>query len=443
MRRFLAWRATGVLSMTQQKITFEWVLEEGRADFWHTLEGNTAGLLGLQSREQIIAKRLLCALSLLFVMIAAAAGAGITPGEQNRREAQKGIAFALELENEAWQQRDRGLYEALIDPNLDDDWVEEWHDHWRSGADEHSSYEAKLLFVREADGIMQATVVTKQPAFEWWQISPYREERFYRRLDQRWIRTVPPASYWGEARQLETDLLHFYYYERDEEAVEAAASKLDAAYSGIYKTLGYGTPPLQKQRIAIVPSPSRRWSSVDQLEITSPLLAQIPSGQRDEEYLASEIMGWFTYRAIRDATPNTTTRYLYRWPLLVLGLRSWLRDDLLNQPAPWHVQAQEILREAALEYLPLQLSYVKDIGGNNRPTREEVILRHVAAESFIRFVAESYGRERLPDLLTALVRYGTWEEIIPPLYGHSTEKFVEDWNAHLLTQYGLEDFMHE
>ncbi len=429
--------------MTQRKISFEWVLEEGRADFWYTLESQPAGLLGVQSREEIIAKQLLRALCLLFVIVAAAAGAGITPSEQNRREAQKGIAFTLDLENDAWQRRDQGLYQALIDPHLNEEWGEEWHSQWRAGADEEPAYEAKLLFVREADDIVQATVLTEDPAFESWQISPYREERFYRRLDQRWVRTVPPASYWGEARQLETNSLHFYYYERDEEAVKAAASKLDAAYPGIYAALGFGTHPIQKQQIAIVPSPSRRWGAADQLEITSPLLAQIPNGQSDEDYLASEIMSWFTYRAIRDATPDSTTRYLYRWPILVLGLRSWLRDELLNQPAPWHLQAQEVLREAAPEYLPLQLSYVTNMGGNNRPTRAEVILRYVAAESLIRFVAEKYGRERLPDLLTALVKYERWEEIIPSLYGHSVEEFVEDWNVHLLTQYGLEELMQE
>ena len=430
--------------MTQHHITFEWVLEESQVDFWRTSEaGDASHPLTLESAEQILAARLLRGLSLLLVVIAAAAGAGLTPGERERREAQQGIAYTLELENEAWQQRNRRLNESLIDPNLDDEWNDEWRDYWRAGEDAKPSYHAELLYVREAEGIMQATVFTKQPAFEWWQINPYREERFYRQVDQRWLRTVPSPAYWGEARQLQTDHLHFYYYERDSVAVEATAIKLESAYVAIYEALGLDAPLDKKQQIAIVPRPTGRWSSVDRFEVTSPLLAQIPREQSDAEYLAYEIMGWFTYRVIRDAMPNSSGRYLYRWPILVLGLRSWLRYDLLDQPSPWHVQAGEILREAAPEYLPINLGHVTDLMSSKRPSHTDVILRYLAAESFMQFVVDSYGRERLPELLNALVRYGTWQEIIPPLYGTSLDEFVKDWNTHLLQEYGLEDLALE
>ena len=434
----------GVHSVAQNHITFEWILEESRVDFWHTPEDEMVGRgHSLQSAEQILAARLLRGLALLLVVIAAAAGAGITSDERELREAHQGIVYTIGLENEAWQKRNRNLNESLIDPNLDDDWVVAWRDHWRAAEDAEPSYKAELLYVRKADGIIQATVLTQQPAFEWWQINPYREERFYRLVDQRWLRTVPSPAFWGEARQFKTDHLHFYYYERDQAAVEAAAAKLETAYVAIYETLGVGAPPPQRQQIAIVPSPTGRWSSVDRLHVTSPLLAQIPNEQSDAEYVAYEVMGWFTYRAIRDATPNTAGRYLYRWPILVLGLRSWLRHDLLDQPSPWHMHARDVLREASPEYLPLRLDQITNIATDRRPTRDEVVLRYLTAESFIQFVVERYGREHLPDFLTALVRYGTWQEIIPPLFGDSVEKFVQEWNAHLLEEYGLEDLAME
>ena len=292
--------------MTQQRITFEWILEESRVEFWRMADGDAHSTrLGMDRAEQRIAMYVLRGLALLFVVIAAAAGAGMTPGERERREAHKGIAFALDLENEAWARRDRGLYESLIDPYLGDDWADEWRDYWRAGADVEPDFEATLLYVAEENGFMQASVITEQPAFEWWQTNPYREERFYRRIDQRWVRTVPPALYWGEVRELETEHLRFTYYERDAEAVEAAAPKLQAAYVGMYQILGVQEIPAEKQVIAVVPNPIGRWSStVPQLQVTSPLLAQIPEGQSTGDYLAYEVMGWFTYRAIRDAAPN-------------------------------------------------------------------------------------------------------------------------------------------
>ena len=429
--------------MTQQRITFEWILEESRVDFWHTQEADNARPpLELNSFEQRIVRWLLRGLAMLLVIVATANAAGMTPGERERREAQKGIAFALSLENEAWARRDRGLYESLLDPQLDEAWEDAWRDSWRAGADVEPNFKAKLLSVHERDGYMQASVITEQPAFEWWQTNPYREERFYRRVDQRWLRTVPPASLWGEARETETAHLRFVYYERDAAAVEIAAPKLEQAYVAMYHTLGLANAPTEKQVIAIVPSPVGRWSStVPQLQVTSPLLAQIPSGQNDGEYLAYEIMGWFTYRAMRDAAPNSDVRYLYRWPILVWGLRGWLRDDLINQPSPWHEGAITILRSSTDTFLPISLQDITDLRANIRPTREEVILRYLAAESFMRFIADHYGRERLPLLLAELVRRSSWDDIIPPVYGDSVEEFEAAWNEHIIMEYGLEDIV--
>jgi hypothetical protein len=431
--------------MAQQRITFEWILEESRADFWRALDADSTGrTAGTSSVEQIIAVRVLRGLALLLVVIATASATGISHSERERREAHKGITFTLSLENEAWQRRDRRLYESLIDPNLDDGWVDEWRDYWRAGVESQPDYEAKLLYVREADGFMQATVITQQPAFEWWQTNPYREERFYRRVNQRWLRTVPPAGHWGETHELATRHLHFIYYELDAAAVEAAAPKLEVAYVEMYRTLGLPDPPDEKQVIKVLPRAIGRWSStMPQFEVTSPLLAQIPESQSDSEYFAYEVMGWFTYRAIRDAAPNMTVRYLYRWPILVWGLRGWLRDDILEQSSPWHVEASAVLREAAPQFLPINFGQITDLRTNARPTREEVILRYLAAESFMTFVVDHYGRDRVPDLLLALVRYSAWEDIIPTVFGDSVPEFLDAWNAHLVHEYGLEDLVLE
>lgn len=428
-----------------QQITFEWVLEDSRVDFWRTPEAeNTLRALALASAERRIAFQVMRALVMLFVVVAAASGAGMTPGENERREAQRGIAFTLQLESEAWARRDRGLYESLIDPYLGDDWEEAWRDYWRAGAETEPSFRATLLQVRETEGYMQATVLTEQPAFEWWQTNPYREERFYRRVDQRWVRTVPSPATWGETRELQTEHLHFIYYERDAVAVQEAAPKLEEAYVGMYRLLGLPEAPGPKQVITVIPHPIGRWSStVPQLQVTSPLLAQIPMGQSEGEFLAYEIMGWFTYRAIRDATPNSGVRYLYRWPILVWGLRGWMRDDLIDQSSPWNVEAIEVLRDSAPQFLPIGLADITDLRTNTRPTREEVILRYLSAESFMKFIIETYGRDHLPVLLAALVRYSSWDDIIGTVYGHSVEEFEARWNAHIIKEYELEDIVGE
>lgn len=421
-----------------QRVTFEWVVDENRSELWRTIPTEQRQQQQVSAEERAIA-RILRGMALLWVIIVAASGAGMSAGERERREAQKGIAFVLGIEQEAWERRDRGLYQSLIDPYIEDDWVNRWSDSWRAGADGKPDYTVTLLDVRETDGLMQATVSLKQPAFEWWQTNPYREERFYRRVDQRWVRTVPAASTWGEMRQFDTEHLRFAFYERDAATVEAAAPKLEKAYVAMYHTLGLRPPTETKPRIVIMPAPVGRWAaSTAEYHVTSPILAQIPVEQSDSEYLAHEVMGWFTYQSMRDAAPDSGVRYLYRWPILVWGLRGWMRDELLNQPSPWHVEAVEILQESAEQYLPVGLQDITDLRTNARPSREEVVLRYLTAESFVRFVVDSYGVDHLPELLQAMVRLGDWNEIIPHVYDRSPAEFEAAWNKYLQKEYEIE-----
>lgn len=425
--------------MAQQPISFEWVVDEDPLAPWQGRAGDeTIHTLGFSAREARLVRRVVHTLSLLLIAICTTAGAGLSEHERARLLAQDGIEFALNQENRAWHTRDRALFETLIDPNLDKRWRAQWRENWHTGAEASFGYHADLLYIQPLDGLIQATVRVEQPALEWWQSSPYRESRFYQRVGQGWLRSAPPPAFWGEHHSLETEHLLFKYREKDAEAVTAAAKSLERAYAEMYPLLGLEAPSLgEKLIINVLPQPVGRWSSsVNALDITSPLLGRIPDGQTEAEFLAYDVMGWFTYRAMRDASPGPAGRYLYRWPILVWGLRGWLRDDLLQQPTPWRAEAMRVFQAAAPTYLPFGLSNVTDLQGEGRPTREQVIMRYLAAESFVGFVADTYGRERLPDLVDALIAYGSWDQIIPTLFGHSTEKFVADWNIYLLEEYG-------
>ncbi len=425
--------------MAQQRITFEWVLEDNRAELWHGL-GDADHGLGLGLAESRLARAVARGALLLLAALILTAAAGLSPVERERRIAERGINLTLEVENSAWRLRDYALYARLIDPTLDERWVAEWRDHWRSGADSGAGYTAKLLDVRADAGLMRATIVTEQPSLEWWQTSPYVETRFYRRMDQFWVRTMPPAEYWGEPHVMRTAHLRFTYFDRDAAAVKAVAAELERAYVDMYAALGMDAPaPAEALTIALVPQPVGRWStSVDRMEVTSPMLTQLPVGQTVGGYLAYEAMGWFTYRALRDAAPGTSSRYLYRWPIVVWGLRGWLRDDLLTERTPWLADVTQVVQAHRDAFLPVRLAHISDLRANIDPTRDEVILRYVVAESFFHFAATKYGRERLPELLNALVRYGKWNEIIPQVYGVSARHFETEWNTFLVEQYDLE-----
>jgi hypothetical protein len=122
-------------------------------------------------------------------------------------------------------------------------------------------------------------------------------------------------------------------------------------------------------------------------------------------------------------------------------LRGWLRDDLLDQPSPWHEEAIEVLRHSAPKFLPIELNDITDLRTKARPTREDVILRYLSAESFMQYVVDTYGRQRLPDLLLTMVLDSSWKDIIPHVYGLSVEEFEAGWIKHLIKEYELEDVM--
>jgi hypothetical protein len=427
--------------MAQQRITFEWILEEEPRDSWKNGEDfPLTSSLALSPGERVVVNRLVRGLSLLLMVVCAAAGTALTPAEQARQQAQTGIDFALHQENLAWRAQDRTLYASLVDPMVGREWREEWQEATRAEDQDSPAYRADLLYVRPADGVdglMQALVHAELPSVEWWQTNPYRENRFYRQVGQGWVRTLPPAGFWGRFQRYETPHLRFTFYARDAAVVKQAAAQLETAYVEMYTLLGLKPPTgHDKLTVDVVARPVGRWApSPTELEVVSPLLAAVPVGQSDADYLAYEAMGWFTYRVLREAAPGLAGRYLYRWPIVVWGLRGWMRDDLLPHTSPWQEDAQRIFWEDGQDDLPLRLATISQLQGQGRPSRSEVIVRYMAAESFIRFVVDTYGRERLPELIDGLVRYGSWETMIPALYGHSVEKFVADWNLYVMEHY--------
>lgn len=172
----------------------------------------------------------------------------------------------------------------------------------------------------------------------------------------------------GAKHELHTERLHFVYYERRR---SRRVSRTQAQKSLCWHVPHVGItrrPRPKASHLCCSPPIGRSSSTIPHLQVTSPLLAQIPVEQSEADYLAYDIMGWFTYRAMRDAAPNAGVRYLYRWPILVWGLRGWLRDDLLEQSSPWREEAIDVLRQASPKFLPIALANITDLRTDTRPT---------------------------------------------------------------------------
>lgn len=435
--------------MARQQIAFEWQIGDATEREWiipplePELFSQTTEHL-LTSGERRLTAWMLRVSAGMVVLFLATAGAGLSTLERDRQIAYSGVQSNLLREDLAWETRDRKTFDSLIDAEtVGDEWVRAWRETWRLELDEAPRYEVELLHIEPLDGqdLVQAQVRLRQPDVEWWRAKHLQEARFYRSTESGWLRTLPPDSYWGEHLTYETDHLRFVYRERDRAAVEAIMHEIDAAYVALYELLSVSLDADKpKLTVNIEPGLVRRLvTGENQIDVMSPVLEKITDGQSTADYLAESIMGRMTYQAIRDAYPSSSGRYLYRWPIMIWGVRGWLRTELLGRTSPWRAEAVEIFYDRSLDNYPLPLTLATDLRGDQQPTRSQVLWRYIAAESIIEYVALTYGRERVPDLLNGLVKYGSWSDLVPNVFGESVEEFELGWNLYLAEAYEISD----
>lgn len=177
----------------------------------------------------------------------------------------------------------------------------------------------------------------------------YRQTRVYQQTSQQqgaaWVRVAPTAAQWGPPRQRESLYFLFRYFAQDEEAVMAAASKLDALYPAFYMTLISGRAgvasdlPSQKLIIDVAPTatlPVRiGLTRVEDAPLTlpSPSATLAPVEMSEEALLVQGVaLALFNRRA---AQSDTLNRLPVGWRFLRSGLRLWLLWDQELPLARW------------------------------------------------------------------------------------------------------------
>jgi hypothetical protein len=61
----------------------------------------------------------------------------------------------------------------------------------------------------------------------------------------------------------------------------------------------------------------------------------------------------------------------------------------------------------------------------------------VALATLVEYAVATYGRERLPALVTGLGQSDSWETLLPAVYGVSAAEFEAGWLAYLKAHYGV------
>lgn len=350
------------------------------------------------------------------------------------------IQSTVDAEAWAWQNSKGAIAQNLIDGEADSDWAQslrwsqEWERRWAGEEAQKPVFEVERVELR--DDLALVDVLAIKPGRPWLS-TPYRETRFYRRIEDRWLRTSPRIEFWGAKRTLDTDYFHLEFYQRDAEAIEAAVDKLDALYVELRRDAGLGTPATNyKLAVEVLPRTDRvTWRfSADELSVTSPILQQVPEGASHADQLIRLVAYPLARRVLGEATDAMQVESY--WQPVLDGVRHWFGWEDEPVPSAWHYYIEGLLRDRIAHAPAVELTYLvtphwRALG------RSDWWVRILAAETVVEYAVETYGRDRLPALLQAFENHETWETLIPAVFDVSVEEFEAGWRSHLLKRFSF------
>jgi hypothetical protein len=432
--------------MARQSVAFEWQITDDER-WWNHLPTVAAdAAVGMANQSQIGVdgeQRLLWHLArglILFCLgLLVVTSSALTPADRERIRLQTAIYKALALEEQAWRTNNATLYDSLVDEQASGQWRSEWRSVWSIAPQDRQTLGTKIMQIAPDGDLAQVQVLITSDAPEWWRSSPYRETRFYRQTTTGWVRTMPPAHYWGKVQTLETTHLHFEFYGADSQDVAAIAPQMEAGYLRLYQLLALPIPASQsKLKFGIVPETASGWMAEgDAYEIASPRVSKVPGTLSDAAFLGQNIMSHLVYRVLNSGQDGRSVTAVYRWRTMQWALNGWLRATVLDQRAPWHQQAEAHFRSYLQEHWPLRLAGIAELSSNEPRDRIHLMGQYKVAESVIDYVVDTYGRERLPIFLRSFRRYNSWDQLIHEVWNESTADFESGWNRYLVRKYGV------
>lgn len=395
------------------------------------------------------------------------------------------IAKAVVLESVAQEQQNPRLAAALLDPATDPTWRTAVVD--RLMADHSAPPTPEVESLEWVEGVALVHLTITDPDLP----QSSRSVRFYRENGTGWQRTAPVASFWGAAESWEGEYFSFRFYQRDREAVLAAAPQVESVYLALRRDLGL--PVLPTHRVVVV-RPDDRPVEFDfptgELRHPSPQLLELPVGISDESALSRSLTLYLINELVRESFDRYAFGQAWMWSNLAeSGLRNWLQlrggvlDTSLSALIPWlletdpeavaqppagvaeacqlmnglgvrmlmlpcnpDIQGSRPNRSSVLELARLTTTYdfdfTQDANAAGTPSgpmwREETRQEIVAATTIFLYAVETYGVERLPAFLEALGDYRGWTGVLPAAYGVTTDEFEAGWRGWLAAEFGVE-----
>ncbi len=346
------------------------------------------------------------------------------------------IQSTVDTEAWAWGNADEALVDSLMDSQADDGWARDFRRDIERGlhyaGDDVQAPQALIENMELENDVALIEVLVTEPGVPWTS-TPYRETRFYRQAEERWLRTEPVAEFWGPKVTVETNHFRFGFRQRDAGVVETVAGSVDAVYASLRRGVGLGPAPAGETfTIEVLPRTDvTDWRFAgDTLTVPSPALLPVPEDRSKSDRLFQSITYPLVRRVLSEVLEEADVES--QWLTLVDGVHHWLTWDRWALPSGWRYHAEEPVRRRIERGTPMSLGEITSSRGIgwNRSGRWG---RLIAAETVVAYAMDTHGRDRLPALLQALSRHDTWNTLVPAVFDVPVDQLEAGWQAYLIT----------
>ena len=380
------------------------------------------------------------------VLLVAVVGWRLWQGYQDGfTRVRRDIQATSDLEAWAWLNRDTPLGDTLVSANASTGWRTRatWIDsrirEWAGDNVGEAKVELSDLELRGNLALVRANVTLSETATDF---SAYSEARFYERGDDGvWRRTSPDPGFWGVERRLASDHFQVVYRARDHAAVRTFLTRAETMYAGLLRDLALDPTREKPFKINVVPTlegVTYRFSPDHELTLPSPLLIPTSQGYQPEDRLlrslASPLAYYLVQRALEQPTVNRQT--VWTTGRLALGISDWLAFDSAPLPTAWQAQLEaDFRRELATgRYMSLtslsSYDYDRSVG--------RLYGSRMVAVSLADYIAATYGRDRLGQLLQALPTARNWDEVTATVLGVGPLDLEDAWRAYVYRRYEVQ-----
>lgn len=345
---------------------------------------------------------------LIWIVVIVLAG-GTVAGYLRWQAIQRGARLRQDIQatidTESWARESRNLrlYQSLLDPEADPGWRDRQVQAFRSaqGTTPPEMTVAEVLLFGPDLAVAEVEVVGLHAgkSERLTPKTPYRITRAYRRTGGMWLETsIPAGQVWLDQQSLETDNLRFIVHHDDAARVRAMMPAVQNLYSRLLRDLRL-SPPRGKRPLYIIMSVRPIGSELDDdptyydLSDLGPDTSVDAGQERLGALLMEEVMEVFAREA---GELSFMVRAVGEWEY-----SEWLASHPANDPVADRIETSPLVLGAAdrmvtLPFLPLTDSEWK--------TLREPSVRSAVGQALVSHIVESYGRERLPDIVRGAPR---------------------------------------